>query len=1004
LGLVVTLAPVSFVHAACLAAKAEAQPQLSVDSESIAAAVSVKSATAAMQQLYFVVNGCAVHTVDIATPGVPTSRRANSLTVAAVAGSATSRGMVDGSGAAARFFAISAIAPLGSNTTTEVLYAVDATALRRIAVDRLRGISTVATVALAPAMDAVAVAMTAAANETGLLAVQQAAHCVQLIDVAAGTTSTFAGICGQERGSSGTYRAYYLKRPSAVTRARGTVFVADVEGLYRVVDDGSAARRMSQIIAFASAAAAISLPPAEVTFMAAPFSSAVTASDDIVFALTTKATTTSLKTCALYFVSGNHSVLMTDAVCDPLVVVALGVDDMLYATADVRSVLWSVGPRCSAGVAATTTAPATGTDVPSESVGPALGPLPPTGTASNTPVPDPGNNGSKPSTTVVVLAFAVLGVLCLALIAVVAVIFLRSQRRRARLLREQAERDAENSDAGDGNADGKRSIGSDADGNAIGRPPRAPDVPRSAVQTRRSNQPLQRTASDVAMSRADIARADIARAEQMANGNVQTPLPIGGGLPPLAMSGGSIGGNSRREMNNSESVGKGGIVSEGSHVRLELEQSSSSAPADVELVTPRLRSSSLSQHDHGRGHPAFSTEDCSENGSVSSVFDHRNMGSMQLALSKSRQSNVTPPMNMSGSQGLLMSRLLVSGFADADVRAVVDRHNSRCEAVAKGEYQKGKLIGRGAYGSVFAAMLDDGSTVAVKVMNLTGEPDKVRTQADSVESEVRMLSQLRHPSVIVYYGAVFDSDKMQVKLFMELVHGGSLAAMVLSLEGRMRESLVRKFMRQIIEGLAFMHGQGVVHRDLKCENVLIDTNNGSVKLTDFGTAKNLSNVSDSWRAAKTMVGTPLFMAPEVIAPSSGDAEQRDDDIGYGKKADVWSLGILFGEMLDRGKMPWPKFVGPGHAFMYINSAEGIPTVPSGISAEAAALMRRCCVRDPNCRATAAELLNDPFFSMAAPLSPVRRNSVPPRDASSRRSSLGEESKNIDSGVFDLPPE
>jgi tRNA A-37 threonylcarbamoyl transferase component Bud32 len=290
----------------------------------------------------------------------------------------------------------------------------------------------------------------------------------------------------------------------------------------------------------------------------------------------------------------------------------------------------------------------------------------------------------------------------------------------------------------------------------------------------------------------------------------------------------------------------------------------------------------------------------------------------------------------------------------------MQKHNDRCTAVAAGAYQKGKLMGRGANGSVYSVLLTNGSTVAMKEVGLKGSCDEIAKQTVNVEREMKMLSTLRHPNIVMYYGAVVDREHMQVKLFMELVTGGSLGSLVRNQRERMSEEPVKRFMVQIVEGLSFIHERGFVHRDLKSDNVLIDTATGCIKLADFGTAKSVGDVTNG---ADTVIGTPLFMAPEISAPMMEQLDSRDVAcaVGYGKKADVWSLGIMAVELLDQGKLPWPNFVGAGHAFMHISSEQGIPIVPDGISDEAARFIQRCTQRDPHDRPSVVELKFDPWL-------------------------------------------
>jgi serine/threonine protein kinase len=311
--------------------------------------------------------------------------------------------------------------------------------------------------------------------------------------------------------------------------------------------------------------------------------------------------------------------------------------------------------------------------------------------------------------------------------------------------------------------------------------------------------------------------------------------------------------------------------------------------------------------------------------------------------------------------GVVVSRSFLRGdTATDDEAAALATHARCCTAVAAGAYQQGKMVGRGGYGAVYAVMLTDGATIAMKDMTLTGTREEVQAQTADVEREMEMLRELRHPNVVRYYGVRADSFSMSVKLFMELLTGGSLGDLVRNMDGPLAESTAAEFLCKIVDGIAFVHDSGVLHRDIKADNVLIDADSGNIKLADFGTAKSIGGASLS-RAAKTIVGTPLYMAPEVIAPLVSDEEMPDDEVGYGKKADVWSLGILAAEVLNRGKMPWPDFEGAGDAFMHIAGPEGIPIVPEGVSDEAARFIRRCTARAPQDRPSAAELLFDTWL-------------------------------------------
>jgi len=291
---------------------------------------------------------------------------------------------------------------------------------------------------------------------------------------------------------------------------------------------------------------------------------------------------------------------------------------------------------------------------------------------------------------------------------------------------------------------------------------------------------------------------------------------------------------------------------------------------------------------------------------------------------------------------------------ESDIR----RHNKRCEYVAAGAFQKGKLLGRGANGSVYAILLKDGSTIAMKEVNLIGTEEEIRAQMRDNEAEVNLLRQLHHPNLVTYYGIQNVESDLRMNIFMECVTGGSLGAMIRGMPERLSEETAQVFTSQIVKGLAFIHSHGIVHRDLKCDNILRDLVTGLIKLADFGTAKNVGNATNASRAAQTMIGTPYFMAPEILMSGMGESQ----DAGYGIKADVWSLGITVAEMLNRGVPPWPAFPSPGHAFLHISSPQGIPIMPEGLSAECQDFILRCTDRNPATRISSAELVLHPWIA------------------------------------------
>jgi serine/threonine protein kinase len=942
----------------CLATTAATQPQLG---GSIITAASVIDAVA-----YFAVNATRIERLEIgdvlnATSGAPPIADQH------VAGSVTP-GTADGIGAAARFTNIVALAGSRSGATP-VLYAVDNAAVRRITVNPASRASVVSTIYSGGALDASAAYISVDSHRQTLLISQPVRHCVQALALSSGALQTVAGTCG----ISAT-----LNSPTAVyALATGKVFVATASFLYEVRGGGE----------LSAVAITQNTPPIRV--IAAPAAAAT--KGDLVL---------SGGVCGLRFPtdSGLSSPVVKSCSWVPFAVVPLGLSRYVVVQQSAMKpivLLTQCGPS---GV--TTPAGSSSPVAPSTAGGSTVAPPPATtsaapspttvsGTANGGTTAVPAPAGDETSSAVVLLAFTVLGIICLVLIIVVTIVAIRAFSKAGRgesyrVGEEESEPTEE-----------QRSNARDGD--------EANNVEMAQV-SRVSSMSIKNTFKG-ANSAASLGISEMSKSEQV-NTNLDTTRAAvlqvmanpamaapGNRLPALPLAPPSHASADHGNVNLSpESARDSGGDHGGTSLKhpptppalsiSRIENASLSAPPreQTPLSASQLRAAAT-VHEHSTSlvsvhiaHPNHSNADSGGSGSISTVCT-------QLSVQKSgKQRRRRSSANDSTRSALVVARMeIASGAATPQEHALVDRHNSRCESVAAGLYQKGKLLGRGTSGVVYTAVLNDGSTVAVKVMNMVGTPESAKAMAADVEREVRMLSQLRHPSVIMYYGAVFDSDNMQVRLFMELVQGGSLAAMVKSLNARMREVLVRKFMRQIVEGLAFMHDRGFLHRDLKADNVLIDTSDGSVKLTDFGTAKAVGNASQTCRAAQTMIGTPLFMAPEVIAPAVSEEEMPQDEIGYGKKADIWSLGIMCAEILDRGRMPWPNFASPGHAFMYINSEKGIPTPPEGISAEAAAFVLRCCVRDPKARPTASVLLDDEFLVLhpdsGAPLTPQHRSAA-----------------------------
>jgi hypothetical protein len=282
------------------------------------------------------------------------------------------------------------------------------------------------------------------------------------------------------------------------------------------------------------------------------------------------------------------------------------------------------------------------------------------------------------------------------------------------------------------------------------------------------------------------------------------------------------------------------------------------------------------------------------------------------------------------------------------------------DALAKfAGYTKLNLVGRGANGSVYRCSTISGKLFALKEMLLP--TNQASGLVDLIEKEVSLVTSLDHPNLVKYYASSIDLEKGIANIFMEFVPNGSLGSVVRQMPEPMDEALASKYLRQVLLGLSYMHEKGVMHRDIKCDNVLL-ASDGSAKITDFGAARIVES-SDTIRGAQTMIGTPYFMAPEMLL---GGGDDEDGMLLYGKRADIWSLGIMTLELLEKGSIPWPNMQNLGMLILHISTDGSLPIVPARLSAEARDFVSKCCERSPSLRWRASELLNHPWIVMHAP--------------------------------------
>jgi mitogen-activated protein kinase kinase kinase 1 len=254
------------------------------------------------------------------------------------------------------------------------------------------------------------------------------------------------------------------------------------------------------------------------------------------------------------------------------------------------------------------------------------------------------------------------------------------------------------------------------------------------------------------------------------------------------------------------------------------------------------------------------------------------------------------------------------------------------------KWRKGDRLGSGSFGTVYEGVGNNGRFFAVKEVSLLDEGRQAKQSILQLQQEIIVLSELKHENIVQYLGTETTKDKLYI--FLELVSKGSLASVYKKYP--MFEEQVRVYTRQILHGLKYLHDRKIIHRDIKCANLLVDVN-GVVKLADFGMAKEVDNM-DKLKSCK---GSAYWMAPEVINITKS----------YGIAADIWSLGCTVLEMV-MGKPPlsdleWPEVlwkVGHGEA----------PPIPENLSCDLEDFVKKCLEVDVKRRPTVDMLLTHPL--------------------------------------------
>ena len=264
----------------------------------------------------------------------------------------------------------------------------------------------------------------------------------------------------------------------------------------------------------------------------------------------------------------------------------------------------------------------------------------------------------------------------------------------------------------------------------------------------------------------------------------------------------------------------------------------------------------------------------------------------------------------------------------------------------KSKYRIISQVGKGATANVYVAECKtNGKIVALKMIDLESCPIEI----EHLRHEVAFWSTSKSPNIVEYYGSFVEGSVLYI--VMEYMSAGSCYEIMRYAykRGIQDESIIAAIIHEVLTALVYFHENRQIHRDIKAGNVLVN-DKGEIKIGDFGIAANLLENGQRKRARFTVIGTPCYMAPEVLK----------EEEGYTEKADVWSLGITAIE-LALGAAPYSNLYPLEVIVKIVNSPPPqLPDEPR-FSAAFKDFVKQCLVHSPTKRSSAKQLLEHKFF-------------------------------------------